>query len=214
MMGTRHWRGGWVQGINLAFSQIKHPDKLIIGNFVKHSLGSGGFRGHNSPSRVTLTRVFLVGADLKSTRHLYIITCHPRGLHCQMSPVHSLVQQRHVLDHQRREALRRRDPEPRSLPESKWRLCWPVLASLRGLAPGDIRCQLVTQCVGEGDMSSPQVVAVEGLAGEVPVPEHEVDLVRGVGRVDVTGQLRLPVLHGPHIPDWNWDNDVNNVNNY
>ena len=71
MMGTRHWRGGWVQGINLAFSQIKHPDKLIIGNFVKHSLGSGGFRGHNSPSRVTLTRVFLVGADLKSTRHLY-----------------------------------------------------------------------------------------------------------------------------------------------
>ena len=45
MMGTRHWRGGWIQGINLAFSQIKHPDKLIIGNFVKHSLGSGGFRG-------------------------------------------------------------------------------------------------------------------------------------------------------------------------
>ena len=38
------------------------------------------------------------------------------------APVHSLIQQSHVLDHQRREALRRRDPEPRSLPESKWRL--------------------------------------------------------------------------------------------
>ena len=59
----------------------------------------------------------------------------------------------------------------------------------------------VTQCVG--DIGSPEVVAVEGLAGEVPVPEHEVHLVRGVGRVDVTGQLRLAVLHCPHVPDRN-----------
>ena len=77
-----------------------------------------------------------------------------------------------------------------------------MLARLGGLTPRNTRDKKLDNVMKKSQFS-PQVVTVEGFTGEVPVPEHEVDLVGGVGRVDVTGQLRLAVPHCPHVTDWN-----------
>ena len=57
--------------------------------------------------------------------------------------------------------------------------------------------------VKEERRALPEVVAVERFAGQLPVPEDEVDLVPGVGRGDVAAQLRPPALHCPDISDGN-----------
>ena len=79
-------------------------------------------------------------------------------------------------DDERREGLGGGHPEPRPLPEPEGGLRGPVLARLRWLAPGCIHGQYYDGVRGLS-ADSPEVVAVERLAGELAVPQDEVHLV-------------------------------------
>ena len=89
----------------------------------------------------------------------------------------------HPPDDERREGLGSGHAEPRPLPEPEGRLRGPVLARLRWLAPGCILGQYLhsNRLRGQSVLlsASPEVVAVERLAGELAVPQDEVDLVIG-----------------------------------
>ena len=147
--------------------------------------------------------VFLTNKPQSSLTHYSQVELHVPGGRVPVvhpAPVHALVHHRHLLDHQRRPGPPSPggEPEVRPAPEAEGGFCRPVLARPRRSTPAtDLLITLLTP------HQLPEVEAVERLAGELPVPEDEVDLVGGVGRGDVTGQLGPAVLDRPHVQDGN-----------